>query len=52
MPLQTSGPISASQIRDEFDGTTEFNFGEYYRGGNGRVPDASTNANVPTTAKT
>lgn len=49
MPLQTSGPISASQIRDEFDGTTEFNFGEYYRGGNGRVPDAATNANVPTT---
>lgn len=48
MPLQTSGPISASQIRDEFDGTVEFNFGEYYRGGNGRVPEASVNANVPT----
>ena len=31
MPLQTSGPISASQIRDEFDGQNPFVFSEYYK---------------------
>lgn len=39
MALQTSGPISLSQVQSEFGGSNPISMSEYYRGG----------ANVPTT---
>lgn len=48
MALQTTGPISFSQIQDEFGGDNPISLGEYYRGG-GFVPNGPTqNANIST----
>lgn len=47
MALPTSGPISASMIRAEFEQTGAMSLSSYYRGG-GIVPDIPQNLNVPT----
>lgn len=48
MALQTSGPISFSDIRDEFDpfNTSAIELSRYYRGGL-LVPNTPANANIP-----
>lgn len=46
MALPTSGPISASMIRAEFEQTGAMSLSSYYRGG-GIVPDIPQNSNVP-----
>lgn len=46
MTLQASGPISASDIRSEFEGSGVMNMGDYYRGGS-NVPSA-VDSQVPT----
>lgn len=40
MTLQTSGPISLSQVQAEFGGSNPISMSEYYRGGS-YVPDGS-----------
>jgi hypothetical protein len=47
MALQTSGAISFSQIASEFEDTAPNSASEFYRGGL-LVPDATANANIPT----
>lgn len=47
MALPTSGPISASMIRDEFGQSNPVPISSYYRDG-GIVPDIPANSNVPT----
>ena len=47
MALQSSGPISIEDIRNEFGGAAPDDISEYYRGG-GRVPDTPINNNIPT----
>ena len=50
MTLPASGPITLTQIRDEFGGannSTGNSLGSYYRGG-ALVPNISTNSNIPT----
>lgn len=51
MALPTSGPISASMIRDEFGQSNPVPISSYYRGG-GIVPDIAANSNVPTSPGT
>ena len=46
MTLQTSGPISASDIRSEFNGSLPFRISEYYRGGP-FVPNTPINSTIP-----
>lgn len=45
MPVPSSGPVSISDLVDEFGGTAPHSMSEYYRNG-GNVP--SNNTNVPT----
>lgn len=45
MPLQSSGPISFSQIQSEFGGTNPISISEYYRGGLFVTPN---NLGIPT----
>jgi len=48
MTIQTSGPISLTDIVAEFGGNVPYALSSYYRGG-GRVPDGPTaNNNIPT----
>ena len=46
MVLQTSGPISLSDVEGEFQGTAPTAIDEYYRGGL-YVPDTTANASIP-----
>jgi len=47
MALPSSGSLSFSQIRNEFDGNNPVRLSQYYRNG-GRVPDAPQNTPIPT----
>lgn len=47
MALQTSGPISLSDIANQFGDATPYSISEFYRNG-GLVPESSLNANIPT----
>lgn len=47
MALPSSGPISLSQIRDEFGQSNPVSMSQYYRNG-GVVPNAPQNSNIPT----
>lgn len=47
MALQGSGTISLQDLADEFDNTAPYSLDEFYRGG-AEVPEATENANVPT----
>jgi len=47
MALPTSGPISLRDLQAEFGGSNPIRISEYYKGGS-RVPDISTNINIPT----
>ena len=50
MTLQSSGSISASQIRTEFQGSGTWRINAHYRAG-ARVPDVVSNANIPTSGE-
>lgn len=50
MALQSSGSISASQIRTEFQGSGTWRINAHYRAG-ARVPDSASNANIPTSGE-
>lgn len=47
MALQGSGTITLKNVADEFDNTAPYSMSEFYRGG-AEVPEATENANVPT----
>jgi len=47
MTLPSSGTITLSQIRAEFNGPTPINLEDYYRGGS-YVPNSSYTSNIPT----
>ena len=46
-PLPSSGPLSLTDIQDEFLGSAPIGLSEYYRGGP-YVPDSSSTATIPT----
>lgn len=50
MALQTTGPISIDDLRNEFAGGTNSILSNYYRGVN-FVPDTSTNSGIPTSGE-
>ena len=50
MALQTSGPISLSDIANQFGDATPYSISEFYRNG-GLVPESSLNANIPTSGQ-
>lgn len=50
MPLPESGPISLSDIQNEFGGNNPISITEYYRGGS-LVPDTTTNSSIPTSGQ-
>lgn len=47
MPLQSSGPITMSDIAGEFGGSAPYSLSSYYRGG-GLVPNITENNSIPT----
>lgn len=50
MVLQSSGPISLEDIRNEFGGTAPDSITEYYRNGS-FVPDTPANSGIPTSGQ-
>lgn len=46
MPIKTSGPISITDIVNEFGGAKPYKLGDYYRGG-GLVPNKNANNKIP-----
>jgi len=50
MALQSSGSISASQIRTEFQGSGTWRINAHYRAG-ARVPESVANINIPTSGE-
>ncbi len=50
MALQTSGTITASQIRAEFNQLGQMRLSQFYRGGS-LVPNVPINSNVPTSGR-
>lgn len=47
MPLPSTGPLSLAAIAAEFGDTAPHSLSEFYRGG-GKVPNATSNNNIPT----
>ena len=47
MAIPTSGEVRFSDLQAEFGGEPPISIGEYYKGGS-RVPNISTNKNIPT----